>query len=263
MPVLNPHPVYFPEAVESVLAQTFTDWELLIIEAPGETSAAPLLAKYADSRIRHVANPARTSLVGQRNQAVDLARGQWLAMLDADDIAEPHRLATQLAYADAHPEIDVLGSHISIIGPQSQLIGHRVYPQSHEQIAAAIRRFNPLAQSAVMVRRDLVIAQGKYQYQKFSVAEDYDLWCRLLCAGAKMANVPERLLRYRIQPDQTKSARLREHLLATLDIKKTYWKSQLTMLDTLRMGLERTLLHLPPSLVLWLFTRTQFRKSKS
>ncbi|HTN77473.1 MAG TPA: glycosyltransferase, partial [Pirellulaceae bacterium] len=218
-------------------------------------------ANYHDERIRHVANPARTSLVAQRNQAVELARGEWLAMLDADDIAEPHRLATQWEYVQSHPELDVLGSQMLIIGPSSEPLGHRVYPQSHGEIVAAMRRLNPLAQSTVFVRRDRVVGIGGYQYQRYSVAEDYDLWCRLLSAGATFANHPEQLLRYRIQPDQTKSIRLREHILATLDIKQTYWRSQLNFGDRVRLMLERTLLVLPPSFVLWLFTRTQYRKS--
>src|SRR5947207_11341680 len=106
MPVLNPHPVYFREAVQSILAQERADLELVIVEDPGERSAAELLP--ADPRIRHVRNPERTSLVDQRNRALAEARADFVAMLDADDIAEPARLATQLAFLRDHPEVGVV-----------------------------------------------------------------------------------------------------------------------------------------------------------
>src|SRR5262249_28294344 len=86
MPVLNPHPVDFPEAVRSVVGQSFADFELLIVEAPSASRAALALQSFDDRRIRHIENTERTTLVDQLNQGIGLARSEWVARMDADDI---------------------------------------------------------------------------------------------------------------------------------------------------------------------------------
>src|SRR5439155_27194000 len=88
MPVLNPHPVYFPEAVASIVGQTFPDWELVIVEDPSATSAAELLGRFDDPRIRLIANPQVTGLIAQRNRTLAEASADLVALIDADDIAE-------------------------------------------------------------------------------------------------------------------------------------------------------------------------------
>src|SRR5262245_50265044 len=87
MSVYNPQPEYFPLAVHSVMQQTLGDLELIIVEDPGPRSGRPMLAGMVDRRIRHIVNPARTSAAAQRNRALAAARGQFVAVLDADDIA--------------------------------------------------------------------------------------------------------------------------------------------------------------------------------
>ena len=95
MPVLNPHPKFFFEAVASVLDQTLGDLELVIVEDPSERDAAPILEKFRDRRIRHIRNPRRTSLIEQRNRSIREARAPLVAQLDADDICYPNRLQAQ------------------------------------------------------------------------------------------------------------------------------------------------------------------------
>jgi glycosyltransferase involved in cell wall biosynthesis len=260
MPVLDPHPVFFPEAVKSVLSQSFADLELIIVEDPSASSAAALLEGIRDERVVHHRNHARTSLIAQRNHGLGLARGDWVALLDADDVSEPRRLQEQLAFLQRRPEIDVLGCQLSIIDQNGRVIGYRSYPREHDQIARAMKRLNPLAQSSLMFRRQLVLDAGGYRYERYPCGEDYDLWCRLMKGGARFANHPELLLRYRIQPGQLKLQRLREHLLCTIDIKRTYWEADFDLGDRLRFWAERGLLTLPPSLVLRLFQAVQYQK---
>src|SRR6185436_11184430 len=138
MPVLDPHPVYFRAAVESVLAQTLTDLELVIVEDPGRSSGAEILSGIADPRIRHICNPKRTSLVDQRNRALAEARADFVAMLDADDIAKPERLQKQYDYLQAYPNVDVLGTQLFIIDESGKQLGFRSYPLKHAQIVAAM-----------------------------------------------------------------------------------------------------------------------------
>jgi glycosyltransferase involved in cell wall biosynthesis len=212
-----------------------------------------------DPRIRYVKNETRTGLIAQRNQALELSRAKLVAVLDADDVAKPGRLATQFAYLEEHPEVKVLGSWLEIIDEHGKVVGLRRYPATHEEIARAIRRFNPIAQPAVIFHRELGMTVGGYQGEPY--AEDYDLWARMFVRGAKFANVPATLVQYRLHGETCKKKRLRELLYRTIVIKKYYFRSDLTWFDRLRLLAEYGLLWMPPGLVYWLFQRVTFQKS--
>ena len=261
MPVLNPDPRFFAEAIESVLSQTMQDWELIIVEDPSPAEATDILRHYRDPRIRHVRNPTRTSLVSQRNATIARAQGDLLALMDADDIAEPSRLEEQCAYLEAHPETAVLGSQKSIIGPTGEMLGTRRYPCTHEEIATAIRRYNPVAHPSVMLRRQVIEDVGGYRYERQPDVTDYDLWWRLLRRGYRFANHPASLLRYRIHPDQSKNRRLRSQLRATIDVKRMYRDSSFGVVDQLRLIGEMALLYVPPGIVARLFAAMNYRTS--
>lgn len=262
MPVRNPHPVYFRAAVQSLLAQTFDDFELIITEDPGETSASPLLAELSDSRIVHQRNERRTSLIEQRNHGFETARSEIVALADADDVSDPLRLARELSFLETHPDTDLVGSALTLIDGAGKALGRRTYPSDHTEILAALRRYNPIAQPSVMLRKRRVLDAGGYTYTKYAVNSDYDLWCRLARAGARFANLPEPLVQYRIHPDNLKSSKLRDVIAATIDIKKTYFSGALGLRGHARLGLERALMFLPPPWVLKAFVATQYRRRR-
>jgi glycosyltransferase involved in cell wall biosynthesis len=263
--VLRPDPVYFRQTVESVLAQTLTDFELIIIEeAPDPPDpTAPLgkdiLADLEDDRIRHFLHPERTTLVQQRNRGLEAARGDLVALIDADDLCRPDRLALQVEFLDAHPEIDVLGSRLTIIDAEGEPVGERRYPTSHEEILRAFPRFNPIAQPAVMHRRRPLLEAGGYRYDRYPATEDYELWSRLARRGVRFANHPEPLVRYRIHPGGMKSARLKGLLRGTLEVKAMHWKHA-GLRARLRRLAERGLLLLPADWIYRLFVTTHYRR---
>jgi glycosyltransferase involved in cell wall biosynthesis len=257
MPVLNPHPTYFPDAVRSVVQQTLRDFELIIIEDPSPTCAAAFLTALPDSRIRHLQNSSRSSLVEQLNQGIALARSPWIARMDADDLAVPDRLQKQMDYLAAHPRVDVMGSQLAILSDGGVSLGYRAYPLEHEAIARAMLRFCPLAHPSVVMRRDLVLAAGGYRH--FPRAEDYELWCRLATGGAIFGNHPEPLVRYRLHTGSAKSVGLREQLRNTLAVKRAYYRGRMKFGDRIRYWAEQLLLFLPPPLVLRLFVKYQFQ----
>jgi glycosyltransferase involved in cell wall biosynthesis len=257
LPVWNPAPDLFPLAVVSVVCQTLTDWELIVVEDPSKRSAGPLLAAFGDPRIRHVANPARTSFAEQLNLGLSLARSEFVARMDADDLCEPHRLATQLAFLRSHPEVALVGSNLTVIDQRGRKLGERRYPASHDQIVRALPRFNPIAHPAVMFRKSPALAAGGYRADMYTA--DYDLWNRLHGRGYRLANLQEPLLRYRVHPEGMKSARLKEMLRATLAIKRSYWHGRMDLGSRLRMAAEQLLLLLPAQVVLRMFLLTHVR----
>jgi glycosyltransferase involved in cell wall biosynthesis len=254
--VIDPHPVYFPLAVRSILAQSVADLELIIIEEPSSAEVAPLLASIVDPRLRHYAHPTRTTLVEQRNRGIEHARAELIAVLDSDDVAEPERLARQLAYMEAHPEVGVLGTQLRLIDPQGATLGYRRYPTAPAEVTRALELFNPIAQPAVMYRKSVVQAAGGYRYSRYPATEDYELWCRLGTAGVQLANLDEPLVRYRIHPGGMKTTKLRGILRGTVELKQQYFGASMSPRARLRIAAEQALLLLPPRLVLWLFVRT-------
>ncbi len=258
--VIDPHPVYFVEAVRSILQQSLRDLELIIIEEPSSASAAPLLAGFDDARIRHYAHPQRTSLVGQRNRGIEHARAELIAVLDSDDIAEPERLQKQAAYLHAHPEVGALGTQLRLIDPAGNPHGYRHYPVEPEAVSKALAFINPIGQPAVMYRKSVVQSLGGYRYSRYPATEDYELWCRMVAQGVKLANLDEALVRYRIHPGGMKTTKLRGILRGTIEIKEQYFKGRMSPRAKLRLLGEKVLLLLPPPLVLKLFLALSLRQ---
>lgn len=198
---------FLPAAVESVLAQTFADFELLILDDGSRDSTPDLVMSYAarDSRIRPIIRENR-GLVASLNQLLAEARAPLVARMDADDICAPERFAQQLAFLDAHPEVGVLGTWTEDIDETGGVhpVAAPDHPVTHEDFLVAVEQGLPLlCHPAVMYRRDIVLSVGGY-HAAFRHCEDLDLWLRLATV-TRIANLPERLLRYRHYEDQVSS----------------------------------------------------------
>lgn len=198
---------FLAAAIDSVLAQTFADFEFLIVDDGSRDGTAAILADYAarDPRIRVIARGNR-GLVASLNELLAAARAPLVARMDADDICLPERFARQHAYLAAHPEVGVLGSWTEDIDEHDAAYPHEAldHPVTHEAFLAAIDAGAPLlCHPAVMFRRDLVRGLGGY-HPAFRHCEDLDLWLRLATV-TRIANLPERLLRYRHYSQQVSS----------------------------------------------------------
>ena len=118
--VVDPHPVYFAEAVESVLGQTFADFELLVVDDGSSDDSVAVLRSHEDARLRLERNEHNLGLVATLNGAVQRARGRYIARMDADDVSLPTRLAEQVAYLDSHPEVSGVSAAYETIDEQSR-----------------------------------------------------------------------------------------------------------------------------------------------
>jgi len=204
------------EAVDSVLGQTLADLELIAID-DGSTDGTPaILAGYRDPRLS-VLRQARAGLTRSLNRGLRLATAPLVARLDADDVALPERLARQVAFLDAHPEVGLLGSACREIGAAGETLGTVGVPESDGQIRRALIRRNPFVHSSVMMRRDALERAGGYD-ETLPVAQDYELWLRLSQVTA-MANLPEPLVLRRLAPDRVSLARDGERLKVEVAVK--------------------------------------------
>ncbi len=188
---------YLPEAVESILGQSFTDFEFLIIDDGSTDASRAILERYAarDRRISLRSRP-NTGLTVALSELLGLARGELVARMDADDVALPERLTRQVEYLRAHPDVVCIGTAVHLIDGAGWLLGDGHPGMDHEEIQRqALAGDCPLNHPSVMMRRAAVEAVGGYRAE-FEPAEDLDLWLRLGEVGL-LVNLPEVLMKYR------------------------------------------------------------------
>jgi glycosyltransferase involved in cell wall biosynthesis len=128
--------------------------------------------------------------------AISQARGQFIARFDSDDVCMPGRLALQVGFLQAHPEISVVGGALDIISDEGKLLAHRHYPLNSAAIANGMQLTTTIAHPTVMYRKEAIEQHGGYN-PEFRFAEDLDLWLRWMNAGLRFANLPQVLVRYR------------------------------------------------------------------
>ncbi len=264
MPVYNAGR-FLTEAIESVLAQTYDHWELILIDDASQDNSAILAQEYAarDIRIRFFANPQNLGVAKTRNRALGLARGKYVAPLDNDDIALPNRLEEQVCFLEAHPAYALVASDIEIINEYSQPVALRVYPHQDREIRKVLTRMNPIANPASMFRRSVFDSLGGMYDESVCPVEDYEFVFRV-AAAYKVANLAFPLTRYRMTSTQAKSVYLKKTLRTTLKIQRRALAAGVD--DSLfnrcyRIGLVLLLL-LPDTMVMSLFKRLCFRSER-
>ena len=216
MSVHNAAP-WLREAMESVLAQTAADLELIVID-DGSTDATPdVLAAISDPRLR-VERQEWRGLTQSLNRALRLANAPLLARMDADDVSLPERFERQLAFLDAHPDVGLLGTGCHEISGAGEILRTISPPGDDGAIRRALIRRNPFVHSSVMMRRAALERVGGYD-EFLRVAQDYDLWMRM-SRVTRLANLPEPLVLRRLTSGMVSRACDTERLRAELRIKR-------------------------------------------
>jgi glycosyltransferase involved in cell wall biosynthesis len=181
-------------AVRSILNQTFSEWELLLVDDGSTDETLSVARGYKDPRIRVLSDGSHQGLVARLNQAVGLSRGKYFARMDGDDVSYPERLALQVEYLEGHSEIDLLGGGILVFGSGGGVLGTHANPSSHEDICRRPWAGFYLAHPTWMGRREWFL---KNRYRTEAVrCEDQDLLLRTY-EKSRFAAVPEIVLGYR------------------------------------------------------------------
>jgi glycosyltransferase involved in cell wall biosynthesis len=188
---------YLRFAMESILAQTFTDYEFIIIDDGSTDETLFILRHYETQHPQlHIVSRPNKGLTATLNEGLALAQGEFLARMDADDIALPRRLEKQVAYLRAHPETVLVGSRVLLIDPEGLAIREECCEATHDQIDSAhLNNGWPVVHPSVLMRTEAVRRVGGYR-EPYNTLEDLDLFLRLAEIG-KLENLPEVLLKYR------------------------------------------------------------------
>lgn len=193
MPAYNAEK-YVAEAIDSILAQTFSDFEFIIINDASTDSTKEIIESYKDPRIKLINNEQNQGVAKSLNIGLAAACGKYIARMDADDISLPQRFQTQFDFMEQRPDVDVCGSWAKKIGKENEIIKN---PSSYEDIKDTLFFSCAMSHSTVVFKKNL-----DFQYSsEFPRAEDYDLWCKKI-NDLKFINIPEILLLYRVHTHQ-------------------------------------------------------------
>jgi cellulose synthase/poly-beta-1,6-N-acetylglucosamine synthase-like glycosyltransferase len=200
MSVLNGEAFLRP-AIESVLGQTFRDFEFIVIDNASSDGTAAILDGYCDDRIVRLRNESVLSLTKSLNKGLQSVRGDYVARMDADDIAAAVRFARQVEFLDTHPDVVLVASHVRLIDRKSEVFTCIERPTDPAELYDALAYSNPFAHSATMFRRAPVAALGGYP-PEYMFAQDLALWLKLAQPG-RLGMVDEALVDIREHRAQT------------------------------------------------------------
>jgi glycosyltransferase involved in cell wall biosynthesis len=201
MPVYN-CASYIAESVDSILTQTYEDFELILIDDCSSDGTAEYLESLSDPRIKFIRKPQNTGLTNSLNMGLEIACGEYIARMDGDDISLPDRFGKQVEFMDSNPDVVVCGTFFLVIGSEDKFTPNL----SNDSLVMDLMINSPIAHPTVFIRNSVIKANHIRYDPVYESAEDYKMWTVLSEYGA-LANVSEILLHYRIHPEQTTNRR--------------------------------------------------------
>jgi glycosyltransferase involved in cell wall biosynthesis len=205
LPVYNVA-AYIKDTIESLLQQTFQDFELLVLDDCSTDNTVTEIEKFTDPRLRLIRNERNLGRAGTDNAALQYVRGEYIAKMDGDDICYPERLAKQVAYLDAHPEVNIVGSFMQNFGASTYL---NCYPAQPADTQVLTLFTLPTGNPSVMMRASLFKEQGMQYNEQLRQTEDYD-FCARYIRQLRIVTLQETLVQYRVPLTVQKQSVLEE-----------------------------------------------------
>lgn len=208
--------VYLREAIDSVLAQSYRDFEFVIVDDGSSDESVRIVRSYADPRIKLHASPQNMGQTTALNVGLRLCVGEFVARMDGDDICRPDRFAHQVAALDADPALGIVGSAVWIVDGRGRTLDFSPQPESDATIRFVSLTRNPFHHPTVMIRRRVLADHALEFDERFQANQDFELWTRLLPV-TRAANLPYALLRYRVHGSNISVKRLAEQQRMSID----------------------------------------------
>ncbi len=217
MPVYNCE-LYIREAVDSILNQTFADFEFIIIDDCSADATVSIIKSFNDSRINLIIKPQNTGYTNSLNYGLSIAKGEYIARMDGDDISLPKRFTKQVQFLDKNEDYALCATALKIINSDKII----QYPENHNEIKIALLDRNCIIHPSVMLRKSVLDDNNiNYDISK-EPAEDYDLWVRI-SRFSKLYNIPEILINYRVHGSQVTKTRNELQIKSATETKLMLW----------------------------------------
>ncbi|HKP12673.1 MAG TPA: glycosyltransferase [Blastocatellia bacterium] len=198
LPVRNGE-TFLKAALDSIRAQTFSEFELIVVDDGSTDGTSEILAATNDPRLRIIRNTTRRGIAGSLNRGFESCRGRYVARMDADDISLPTRFARQVRFLEAHGEVGMCGTWVRMFS--GRWSRDRRLESDPERMRCSLLMFNVLSHPSVMLRRELFTRHGLAYDESFENSEDYEMWTRASLLFPP-GNLREVLLLYRVHPEQ-------------------------------------------------------------
>lgn len=254
IPVYYPTLKHFSKSLESILNQTYKNFEVLLISDGLTEEVKKYISSFNDSRIKLFENPIRIGFQKSLNLGLSLSKGEFIARVDSDDICLPNRLEQQKNFLDSNSEYALVGSNTIMIDDSDNIIGQRNYPQTYEEILKQILKYNPFAHSAVFFKKSEALKLGGYN-ESLKYVEDYDLWIRL-AEQNKCFNLNEPLVMIRNREQSIRTSDMKKLMNARVRIKRNALQRKSlpkTNGVTLSIILDYVAMAVPSKMTLWAF----------
>lgn len=257
VPTYNGAP-YLRQALESVIGQTFKDFEVIVIDDASTDGSFEIAKEYAanDSRFKLIQNEKNLGFAGNRNKAISLASGRYIAWQDQDDISLPDRLELQFSLLESDARLAMVGGAMMVFDETGEL-GIRRYPVNDDEIRRMIFRFSPIALPACMMRTSALLEVGGYS-ERWSPAGDLDMTFKIGLTH-KLANIPQVAIRYRTHNNSATKHHLKRIEKDSVRLRFNYAKSRsyrMTSMDFIYNVVHYLSIWLvPPALKIWVFNK--------
>lgn len=234
MATYNENPIFLKACIDSILNQTFRNFELIITVEPQEKNMEFLSSvESADKRVKILKNATRLGVAGSRNRAILESSGKYIALMDGDDYCAQDRFEKQMNFIDNNPDISVVGSNMYLINENGNIIGERKYPEMHDKIKRVFLFTMAVANPSIICRRKDIEEVGLFDETLYK-SEDFELWLRFLAKGKKMHNLQENLIYYRITSvhnEKRGNMHWRNNYIARKKYSKLIWPLQFRFLS--------------------------------
>ncbi|MDR0555721.1 MAG: glycosyltransferase [Holosporaceae bacterium] len=196
MPTYNTQESHLREAIESVLSQTYTDFEFIILDDHSQdVDIEKIVRSYSDERIIFAKNDTNLGISKSRNKLIEMSRGEYLAVMDHDDVSVPNRFMKQKDFLEHHPNVGVVGGLADIVGTGKLWMS---FPKNNIEQGLLIECC--ICHPSAMIRKSVLTDGGVWYDCKYTPSEDYALWCNLI-GKTKFHNIQEVMLHYRVHRD--------------------------------------------------------------
>ena len=214
---------YLSQAIESILNQTFRDFELIIIDDCSTDNTWQVIDKYhkADKRVVVSRNKKNLKLSRTLNKAIKVSKGKYIARMDADDISFPDRLEKQVKFMEANLEVGISGGTMIIMDVSGKVTGERNYHTTDKKIREKIFRYSPFCHPSIIIRKSVLANSGLYNHY-YNPAEDYELYFRI-GLQAKFANLKDKLIKYRVVSNSMTMGELKAMEFKTIKARRKFY----------------------------------------
>lgn len=255
MPTYNEPPYVVRAAIESILHQTYRNWELFILDDSTSAETRGMIDETVsgDRRVQVIRQEKKMGFVPALNLGIDLSQGQYIARMDGDDVSLPDRLAHQVAYLAVHPEVDILGGAMNILNENSEQTSVRHYPPGGLKLLCWMALRDPVGHPSVMFRKR-VFENGMYYDESMNTGcEDTEFWLRLRNHGYKIANIQEPLVDYRITVNM--ALKREKDNNANYIARKKNFSLRYFFLDSFSLAAFKIRMMIPTKCISWLYSR--------